>query len=73
MPGPNLQKLIDAHLVDASRLPNATDVAAIENLNSNDVDALIRIYHNVGVSFIATNCGVTAPGPGPARSIGIVF
>lgn len=71
--GPNLQKLIDAHLVDASKLPNATDTAAIEQLNSSDVDALIRIYQQVGTSFISTNCSVPSPGPGPARTIGIVF
>jgi len=74
MPTTNLQLLINAGLIQANNLPNATDVATINNLNQSEVEGLINIFNTVGTNFLTTNCnpgGTVAPGPG--RTIGIVF
>ena len=69
----NVQKLIQAGLILGTALPSPADQATINALNSSEVDGMIHIYNTVGSSFLSGNCGVSSPGPGPGRTIGIVF
>ena len=71
----NVQLLINAGLILATNMPNATDCATINALSQPDVQALIRIFQAVGSPFLVNNCnpgGTVAPAPGQ-RTIGIVF
>ncbi len=73
----NIQLLIDAGLILASNMPNATDMATINALNQTDVLGLIHVFQGVTSPFLVTNCnpgGTVAPSPTPGqRTIGIVF
>jgi len=72
----NLELLEAAGLITSGNLPNATDVATINNLNQQDVQGLINVFNAVGQQFLARDCGgkndTVAPQQG-VRSIGIVF
>ena len=71
----NMQLLINAGLINASNLPDATDTATINGLSQGDVQGLINVFKAVGSPFLVTNCnpgGTVAPSPG-TRIIGIVF
>jgi hypothetical protein len=77
----NLQLLESAGIINANNLPDAGDMATINNLNQNDVNGLINVFNALGGfgTFLVNNCnpgGTVAPGgtPGPGvRTIGIVF
>jgi len=71
----NLQLLISAGLILESNMPNAGDIATINNLSQSDVQGLINVFSAVGSPFLVNNCnpgGTVAPSPG-SRTIGIVF
>jgi len=72
----NLELLEAAGLITAGNLPNATDVATINNLNQQDVIGLINVYNGVGQQFLVRDCGGKNDTVGPqqgVRTIGIVF
>ncbi len=69
----NIATLMNAGLIAAGTVFSSDDTATIEALSSTEVQALIDVYNNVGLSFLSRNCGSSAPAPGPGHPIGIVF
>ncbi len=73
----NVQLLMDAGLILASNMPNATDCATINALKPADVQGLINVFNGVTSPFLVSNCnpgGTVAPSPTPGqRTVGIVF
>jgi hypothetical protein len=68
----NIATLMSAGLITSGSVFNPADTAAIENLSTDEVNALISVYNKVGLSFLSRNCGPN-PAPGPGHPIGIVF
>ena len=75
----NVDLLKAAGLILDSNMPNAGDIATINALNQADVQGLINVFTNAGITspFLVRNCnpgGTVAPSPTPgSRVIGIVF
>lgn len=73
----NVQLLMEAGLILASNMPNATDCATINALKPADVQGLINVFNGVTSPFLVSNCnpgGTVAPSPTPGqRTVGIVF
>jgi hypothetical protein len=68
----NISTLTNAGLITSGTVFSPADVTTIENLSTDEVNALISVYNQVGLSFLARNCGPN-PAPGPGHPIGIVF
>jgi hypothetical protein len=69
----NITTLMNAGLIASGTVFSAEDTATIENLSATEVQALIAVYNQVGLSFLSRNCGSSSPAPGPGHPIGIVF
>jgi len=70
----NVDTLVKAGLIaDAAQIA-PQDQATINNLTTDEVNALISVYNTVGLAFLSNYCGSDDPAPSPAtHPIGIVF
>jgi hypothetical protein len=68
----NITTLMNAGVITSGTVFSPADTTVIENLSTDEVNALISVYNTVGLNFLTRNCGPN-PAPGPGHPIGIVF
>lgn len=70
----NIDTLTSAGLIASGATFNADDTATINNLSTDEVNALISVSQAVSSDFLSRNCGSSSPGASPTtHPIGIVF
>ena len=66
----NIDTLRNAGLISGTATFNATDIAIINSLTTDEINALISVKGKITAEFIANN--IVAAGT-PSKTIGIVF
>ena len=70
----NIDTLTSAGLIASGSTFSDADTKAINNLTTDEVNALISVYNAVGLDFLSRNCGSSSPAPSPTtHPVGIVF
>lgn len=69
----NVSTLMNAGLIAGSAMLSQADQDTINNLTTDEVNALISISQKVSLDFLSRNCGSSSPAAGASHPVGIVF
>jgi len=70
----NIVTLTNAGLIASGATFSSEDQATIDNLSTDEVNALISVSQAVTTDFLVRNCGSSSPGPRPPHTrLGLCF